>query len=284
MNTLYKKERKPIFGVTLCFLLCLLLCPNATVWGVPTDSSIHQVHGDSVYLIKLMTYNLKGRHTEYKIHAQVVKNADPDVVAVQEVRGLNKFEILKEKSGYKGIRFCTVVDYGIGLLYKSSSVGEPLQVKKILVDTYDKWYEIFRGFIVAEFRDFCFVATHYSQKEEGKKKMTREILKNSLVRKCINEGKPVYLAGDMNTKPDEPGIQGLKEAGFEVLNNTDKIGSNYVDATRRSGAMIDLILGYNTNPNHKTIEKYIPIPESERAAFFDNISDHLPYFVKVKFK
>lgn len=246
------------------------------------------VEPDSVHLGKMMTYNLKGKHTEYKEHAKVVKNANPDVVAVQEVRGLHKFKILKEKSGYKGERFCTIVDYGIGLLYKKSSVGDPIQIKKKLVATYDKWYEIYRGFMVAEFRDFCFVATHLSLKKDGRKKMANQILDNDIVKDCMKEGKPVYIAGDMNEAPgdeDKRSAVPIWEAnGFEIVNSIEMLpGSNkFVDSTRQGGNMIDLILEHNVNPKHKTINRGVPIPPAQRNQFFESISDHLPYFVKVK--
>ena len=51
------------------------------------------------------------------------------------------------------------------------------------------------------------------------------------------------------------------------------------------GNMIDLILEYNTNPYHKTINRGVPMNKEEREQFFeDKISDHLPYFVKVKIR
>lgn len=257
----------------------------------PGADFVAGVERDSVHLVKLMTYNLHGQHTEYKEHAKVVKKANPDVVAVQEVRGLNKFKILKEKSGYEGKRFCTIVDYGIGLLYKKSSVGDPINVKKQLVATYDKWCEIYRGFIVAEFRDFCFVATHFSLKKDGRKTMANRILENDLVQDCIQQGKPVYIAGDMNEEPANKeqvsSLPILDAAGFKILNNKEKVQSTniYVDATLHGTFMIDLILEHNTNPYHKTIYRGIPMTENERSQFLeDEISDHLPYFVKVKIK
>lgn len=253
--------------------------------GFEVKSSAEFVAGverDSVHLVKMMTYNLLGNNTAYTKHAQVVKNANPDVVAVQEVRGLINFKTLKEKSGYKGKRFCTIVDYGIGLLYKSSTTGEPLEVNKILVATNDAWYEIYRGFIVAEFRDFCFVATHLSLKEDGRRKMVNRILENKIVKDCTKKGKPIYVAGDMNEQAHEPAITILRNKGYKVLNNIE----DSTHSTRVTRSHIDLILEFNENHYHKTIDRYPLVPEEKRKQWFeiDKISDHIPYFVKVKVK
>ena len=115
--------------------------------------------------------------------------------------------------------------------------------------------------------------------------MAELILDNKIVKDCKNKGKPVYIAGDMNERPDnEQGtLRMLFDGGFSVLNDTTKIDGKYVDSTQKGGNMIDLILEYNTNPYHKTINRGVPMNKEEREQFFeDKISDHLPYFVKVK--
>ncbi len=251
------------------------------------------VEPDSVHLLKMMTYNLKGKHTEYKEHAKVVKKATPDVVAVQEVRGLRKFRILKEKSGYNGERFCIIADYGIGMLWKESMVGKPVAIKKKLISVvnWDNEADLIRGFLVAEFRDFCFVSTHMSLDKATRKKMANKILNNSLVQECQEHGKPVYIAGDMNEDPEDeeksPAVQIWEKNGFELLNSVERVSgtSKFVDSTQQGGTMIDLILEHNVNQNHKTISRGVPMTKEERDQFFeDKISDHFPYSVKVKIK
>ena len=242
------------------------------------------VERDSVHLVKMMTYNLKGKHTEYKKHAHVVKYANPDVVAVQEVRGLHKFKILKDSSGYKGKRFCVIGDYGIGMLWNKAVVGDPIAIKKRLVSVIN-WAndtDHFRGFLVIEFRDFCFISTHLSLDKATRKRMANLILGNKIVKDCVNKKKPVYIAGDMNEQADESAIMILKNNGYKVLNNID----DPTHSTRVTRSHIDLILEYNMNPHHKTIDRYPLVPEEKRHQWFyiDKISDHIPYLVKVKIK
>ncbi len=245
---------------------------------------------DSVHLVSFMTYNLKGRSNHYVKHAQLVKNSKADVVAIQELRGDRKYKILKEESGYSAKWVRTIADYGIAMMWNPESVGEPLWIWSRLVSTYDKWSEICRAFIVAEFWDFCFVSTHLSLEKSGRKRMAELILDNKIVKDCKNKGKPVYIAGDMNEKlgsDDSKAIPKFREKGFEILNNTEKVPDTekYVDSTQKGGNMIDLILEYNTNPYHKTINRGVPMNKEEREQFFeDKISDHLPYFVKVKIR
>lgn len=245
------------------------------------------IERDSVHLVKMMTYNLHGNHTDYEKHAKVIKDANPDVVAIQEVRGNKNFEILKEKSGYRGNRCFTIgiVHYGIGILWNPDAVGCPINKSYNTVKTDDYWYEKKRAYMVAEFQDFCFISTHYSLNQDGRNKMSRKILENSLAQKCKESGKPLYIAGDMNEGYDDPAVKMLTDNGYEVLNNVERINGTYIDATRQSGSMIDLILEYNINPYHKTIYRGVPMDSIQKVQFFkEGISDHLPYKVKVKIR
>ena len=254
------------------------------------------IEPDSFHHLKIMTYNLKGNHTDYKKHGQVVKKSGADIVAIQEVRGNKNFKKLKKESGYRGNRCFTIgiVHYGIGILWNSKTIGFPIAKSYNTIWTWslfnDKEKDFRRAYMVAEFQEFCFVSTHYSVDKSYRKEMTDSILSNKLVKKCQQKGKPIYIAGDLNADYQDSEITCFRNAGFEVLNNTktekDKeTGKNrYVDATRPKGGMPDLILEYNVNPNHKTIEKGIYTPEGWRDTWFEQISDHLPYLVKVKIR
>lgn len=267
------------------------------------------VNWDSFHSVKIMTYNLGTNTKKYSKHAQIIKDVNPDVVAVQEVRRIANFRKLRKESGYSGEMCVTEFygiplgpddegigyKYGIGMLWKTSTVGSPLKLvekrMKIGKSEENRDKDKKRAFIVAEFKNFCFVATHYSQDSIRRKEMTYKILNNGLVRDCQSLGKPVYVAGDMNEKPHNgEALRIFTNNGFSILNNTTMIETDggerkYVDATLQNGKMIDLILEYNMNPDHEIKERGIPIPPDQREQFFkDKISDHLPYFVKVKIK
>ena len=106
----------------------------------------------------------------------------------------------------------------------------------------------------------------------GKAAMSDFILKeNSNI--IQNYQKPVYIAGDFNSKYYEgPVLRFTCDNGFKVL--TDMI--NYPEN-------IDHILECNTNTNRELIESdrpYFCLPNP----FINVVSDHYPYLVKVKLK
>ncbi|MCM1170396.1 MAG: lamin tail domain-containing protein [Bacteroides sp.] len=255
------------------------------------------IEPDSFHHIKIMTYNLKGKHTDYGKHAEVVKGSNADIVAIQEVKGNKTFKKLKNESGYNGNRCFTigVAHYGIGILWNSKTIGFPIAKSYHTIWTWslfnDKEKDLRRAYMVAEFKDFCFVSTHYSLDQYYRKRMTECILNDQLVQKCMNAGKPVYIAGDLNADHTDPEIENLKNAGFVVLNNTErekdengKETDRYEEPTGEKGGIPDLILEYNVNPNHKTIERGIYSPEKWKKTWFQEISDHRTYRVKVKIK
>lgn len=268
------------------------------------------VDWDSFHSAKIMTYNLGTNTKKYSKHAQIIKDVNPDVVAVQEVRRIANFRKLRKESGYSGEMCVTEFygiplgpddegigyKYGIGMLWKTSTVGSPLKLVEKRMKTYknDGDDDKKRAFIVAEFKNFCFVSTHYSKGQRLRDTMTQRILSNSLVLDCKSTGKPVYIAGDMNEKPHNgKALRVFIENKFLILNDTthittkidDEYKVKYADSTLQGGSMIDLILEYNMNPNHETKERGVPIPPDQREQFFnDKVSDHLPYSVKVKIK
>ena len=60
-----------------------------------------------------------------------------------------------------------------------------------------------------------------------------------------------------------------------------------IHATRETGGLPDLILGYNQNSNRETFWRGVPECLCDGGEYEDwrfVISDHLPYIVKVKLK
>ncbi|MCM1042579.1 MAG: lamin tail domain-containing protein [Bacteroides sp.] len=263
----------------------IILSPG---FAVRDGAEFHAVmNRDRFHHVGMLTYNLKGGKSLYTTHADYIKKSKADVVSVQEVRLKAKFKNLKKACGMEGDMKPTLyfwaednddlkpiaVKYGIGMLWNPDVVGNPIEKSYKLLETpNDKYkYDKKRAYMVAEFKDFCFVATHYSTNPTHREEMSNSILSNSLVHKCNASGKPIYIAGDMNARENDPPIKMFTNKGYVVLNEN-------------SESSIDLILEYNTNPYHKKIECGIPVPENERDDFLKDVSDHLPYFVKVKVK
>ena len=246
---------------------------------------------DSLNHLVLMTYNIA--KNKYKKNAKVIASVNPDVVAVQEIRGQQNFNTLKNETGLEG-RMCVTIagvylwNYGIALMWKPS-FGTPA-IKKVEMSTSAADADSKRAYIIADFKDFYFISTHYSSAQEPTEdriEMTNAILNEDVVK---NYRKPIYIAGDLNESPHNGrAIALFRASGFEVLNDITRryqynyngvYGEWYDDATRQGGAMIDLILEKNTNPKRKIIERGIPAAADTTFT----ISDHLPYYTKVKIK
>jgi len=263
---------------------------NLSFSGTQTGN-FEAIIDDVAYTLNIMTYNVQRK--KYRPHAEVIKSSGADVVSIQEVGGQRKFNILKNETGFKGKMCVTlnVVDvykYGIVLLWNETKLGKPIAVTNHKIETPKDKTDSKRAYIIAEFNDFCVIATHLSTNADENKKMVEAILKEDVIK---NYRKPVYIAGDLNPRPkagDSPRPDGyetkkaLVDAGFEMLSNTDKNDPEYYNkhATRPNGSQPDLILGYNQHPNREIIWR--GVPDGADRTF--TISDHLPYVVKVKYK
>ena len=156
------------------------------------------------HTLRLMTYNIKNANgmddiCSFQRVANVINNASPDVVAIQEVDSMTR------RSGQKyvlgEIAECTQMHacfapaiefeggkYGIGLLTKQV----PLRLQTIPLPGREEA----RTLILAEFEDYIYCCTHLSLTEEDRMK-SLEIVKSLIA----SYKKPLFLAGDLNRNP-----------------------------------------------------------------------------------
>jgi endonuclease/exonuclease/phosphatase family metal-dependent hydrolase len=247
--------------------------------------------------VTIMTYNIyKQKYTQ---NGDLIKNSGADVVAVQEISFWtsvylhNAFIVLQVAANMKGELFFTRpwIQYGIALMWKPS-LGDPIRTVTKRVKTNDSDGK--RGFIIAEWSDFIVLSTHFPTHAGGgdadKEKMIRHIFRESV----MYSAKPVFLAGDFNFQPNYGHLMGkFTEQGYKVLNNiTDTRTCEHCNKTEYVGAtsninldknpcrrMVDLILGKTNTQRYQVLDQGIPF----NLKFPDHkLSDHLPYFVKVK--
>lgn len=172
--------------------------------------------------LKLMTYNVRNATgmddvCNFQRIANVIINASPDVVAVQEVdsvtnRSKQKYVLgeIAERTQMHGY-FAPAIDfdggkYGIGLLTKQV----PLRLQTFPLPGREEE----RALILAEFDDYIYCCTHLSLTEEDRMKsleMVRSITASSK--------KPLFLAGDLNDRPESPFITELQKE-FQILTDT----------------------------------------------------------------
>lgn len=162
--------------------------------------------------LRLMTYNIKNANgmdnvQNFQRVANVINNACPDAVAIQELDSMTnrsgKTYVLGEIAERTQMHayFAPAIDYdggkyGIGLLTKQT----PIRIQTMALPGREEA----RALIMAEFEDYIYCCTHLSLTEEDR--MTSlEMIKNF----AASAKKPFFLAGDMNAEPQSDFIKGL---------------------------------------------------------------------------
>jgi endonuclease/exonuclease/phosphatase family metal-dependent hydrolase len=160
-------------------------------------------------------------------------------------------------------------NYGIAMLWKPS-LGNPKITTRILKRLTNSSDPEDRAYLIAEFSNFCFIATHYSLDQNDRNRMTDEIIAYA---KAI--GKPVYLGGDLNEWPHHEAIQKFKNNGFVILND-----GTFTYPSSNPYKVLDMILGYkNSSTAHSFLSRGIPLfPRVDLRGS----SDHLPYSITIE--
>lgn len=171
--------------------------------------------------LRLMTYNIRNANgmdgvCSFQRIANVINNASPDVVAIQEVdsmtnRSSRKYVLgeIAERTQMHGY-FAPAIDYdggkyGVGLLTKRV----PLRLQTIPLPGREEA----RTLLLAEFEDYIYCCTHLSLTEEDRMQ-SLQILKTF----AAGSKKPFFLAGDMNAEPESEFIKRLQKE-FHILSN-----------------------------------------------------------------
>lgn len=171
--------------------------------------------------LKLMTYNIKNANgmddvCNFQRIANVINNASPDVVAIQEVDSMTKRSGQKYVLGEIAERtqmhayFAPAIDfdggkYGIGLLTRQV----PVRLQTIPLPGREEA----RALILAEFEDYIYCCTHMSLTEEDRMESLKIVKSFTAPYK-----KSLFLAGDMNAEPESDFIKELQK-DFQLLSN-----------------------------------------------------------------
>ena len=171
--------------------------------------------------LKLMTYNIKNSNgmddvCDFQRVANVINNASPDVVAIQEVDSMTNRSGQKYVLGEIAERtqmhayFAPAIDYdggkyGIGLLTRQV----PVRLQTIPLPGREE----VRALILAEFEDYIYCCTHMSLTEEDRMESLKIVKSFTTPYK-----KPLFLAGDMNAEPESDFIKELQK-DFQILSN-----------------------------------------------------------------
>ncbi|MDR2919191.1 MAG: metallophosphoesterase [Tannerella sp.] len=225
--------------------------------------------------IRIMSYNVHNGigmddETDYERIAGVINRVAPDLVAVQELDSAaqrsNGVYVLKEIAEHALMHYTygAAIDfqggkYGIGILSKE----KPLNYHTVPLPGREES----RLLLIAEFEDYVFCCTHFSLTEEDRNASV------AIIQDAIkNIKKPLFLAGDMNSKPESITQESLREY-FTTLNNPKAPTFPVVEPKE----CIDYIYGYNNGNSYSVLQRQVLTDEQVA-------SDHLPLFVDVRLK
>ena len=225
----------------------------------------------SAQKVRVMSYNVKNGHgmdgvKDIKRCAEVVREAQPDIVAIQEVDSCtrrNKFYVLGKMAeaagGYHAYFGPTIPHsggkYGIGVLSKEEALS--VEFHRLPCPREP------RGLLVIEFKKYYLLCTHLSLSEPYRVESVGII--KDVVSKL--KDKPVFIAGDMNARPTSKPIMAFKEF-CTTLSNDKKFTHSSINPSH----CIDYIFG--TNGTFKVLKE---------SVIYDCLySDHLPIYVDVK--
>lgn len=225
--------------------------------------------------LRMMSYNIRNGigldgKKDYQRIAGVINRLSPDVVAVQEVdsvtqrsKGVDVLRELGEATRMYRVYAPSIPfqggKYGIGLLSKE----KPLNHRVVPLPGQEEK----RALLVAEFEKYVFCCTHFSLTEADQLASVQLIADE-----IAKTQKPVFVAGDLNAKPDSPVLKSLKEK-FRILTNTK---TNTFPADKPEDC-IDYIAGFkDNNPGYALLNNGVM---NEAVA-----SDHRPVYAEVRLK
>ncbi|EKJ91113.1 Calcineurin-like phosphoesterase [Bacteroides finegoldii] len=225
------------------------------------------------HTLRLMTYNIKNANgmddiCDFQRVANVINNASPDVVAIQEVDSMTSRSGQKYALGEIAERtqmyayFAPAIDfdggkYGIGLLAKQI----PVRLQTIALPGREEA----RTLILAEFENYIYCCTHMSLTEEDRMK-SLEIVRSFVA----PYKKPLFLAGDMNAEPESDFIKELQK-DFQILSNPKQ--STYPAPDPKE--TIDYITALKSNANGFALISSQVLDEPMA-------SDHRPILVELR--
>lgn len=226
--------------------------------------------------LTIMSYNIQNgigmdKVMDYARTASVIIREAPDVCAIQEIDSITgrsqRRDLLGELAELTGMHatYAKAINYdggayGIGLLSKE----KPLSVKRIPLPGREEP----RVALVTEFEHYYLIGTHLTLTRQDQFTSVRML--DSIAAELICK-KPVFLAGDLNIRPQSDQLKQLAET-YTVLTDTTQM--TFPAGTPRS--CIDYILSYKS-------DRWFTRTLSRAVVDAPEESDHRPVIAKVRY-
>lgn len=269
--------KKNICTMSFLTVLCFVLC---TTTAIAQKKICMKAENTADAIVSAVTYNIHNGTgmdgiRDYVRIAKVIKEMDPDIVALQEVDSvntrngnLNGAEEIAKAAGMNWIFGASLKNfrggsYGNAILSKE----KPVSYKNIPIESGS---DETRAMLVAEFKDYYLCDTHLCldslYREESCVTILNEIRK-------LPGNKLILLAGDFNCIPKSRAVALLMQS-FEILSNA----SSYTFPSENPDRTIDYICLYK-NKAGKNLIKNFKEGKNGLATWVQpetNASDHRP--------
>ncbi|MVZ66986.1 endonuclease [Sphingobacterium sp. DK4209] len=202
---------KTMKKITSIFILMVLLACSKGQDNKPSEIDPPK----DKTIVKTMTYNIFGARSggipDLKVIAEVIKKADPDLVALQEVdknseRNKNNGDIAKALGELTGMDyyFAKAIDiaggeYGDAVLSKlpiKEKRAYNLEVDPVLGG---ERRSVARILVEKDGKEFYFMSTHFDHLGDERNRIKQANDFNTL---CKNFGKPMIVGSDFNALPN----------------------------------------------------------------------------------
>lgn len=222
--------------------------------------------------LRMLCYNIRNASgldnvTDYDRTAQVMRDAQPDLIAIQELDCKTRRSGGDDRLAELAQRTGLVPSYGAAIEYQGGQYGvgilskeKPLATRTVPLPGREEK----RVLLIAEFPEYVFFCTHFSLTAEDRLASVR-IIADELAK---YPQKAVFLAGDLNCEPTEAPIIELQKS-WKILSSDGMTFPADVPEIR-----IDYILGANL-PASWTLMKHCVVEEA-------GASDHRPIFVQLE--
>ena len=232
--------------------------------------------------IRIMTYNVGvfGKYVDNSIPmvAAMLKEANPDIVGLNELDSCNtrhsnfQLQDLNNSLG-KGWNYV----FQSMFPYQGGGYGVGVETTHKVIGT--RSYDIPKtpgvkhmGVLAVETKDFVFMTTHLNV--TGSVSLEQAKLINEYVRRDYwASGKPVFLAGDMNSRPDSQTMAELNRYWTVISVKEPTFPSTAPDRC------IDYVLILNNIPKYNVVKS--AVCTGFRSGDVKVASDHVPVFVDV---
>ena len=215
---------------------------------------------------------------EKKVDAMLLVELDKN----NKRHGYDQLEVFANKMGWN-YNFAKAFNYGGDLAHWNPEYGNGAAYDKKfkLVHTFNINFPKFgqeredRVCLVVEFEDFVLSVVHMPLYAENSLKAAKE-LSEELKSRYLGKNKPVFLCGDMNSKPMDQTIVELKK-DWKGISPED-----YTCPTPTPTKCLDYIFALMNTGSYDVV--YSEVCRDFRSADVNKISDHLPLYTKICYK